>query len=163
MPRSIGNFDFGYKKHACNSWACSDNSTKSGWSPSNGRLDLAGKGGLECGWIGARVDCWAQLDGGSAGGGVFGRRRGGGGGGEGGGVRWKMAGMFSTIKPPTPREKKAGPSRKGYRNGEKKRMRFYFLWRVKPPTPRKKKASPPRRGSRNCEKSSVCDSIFYGE
>ena len=33
MPKSCGKFDFGYKKHACHSWACSDNSTRSSWSP----------------------------------------------------------------------------------------------------------------------------------
>ena len=33
MPKSVGKFDFRHKKHACNSWACSDNSTRSGWSP----------------------------------------------------------------------------------------------------------------------------------
>ena len=33
MPKSVGKFDFGYKKHVCNSWGCLDNSTRSGWSP----------------------------------------------------------------------------------------------------------------------------------
>ena len=33
MPKSCGKFDFGYKKHACNSWGCPDIPTRSGWSP----------------------------------------------------------------------------------------------------------------------------------
>ena len=32
-PKSVGKFDFGYKKHAYNSWGCPDTPTRSGWSP----------------------------------------------------------------------------------------------------------------------------------
>ena len=35
-PKSCGKIHFGYKKHACNSWGCSDIPTRSGWSPPHG-------------------------------------------------------------------------------------------------------------------------------
>ena len=33
MPKSCGKFDFGYKKHAYDSWGCPDIPTRSDWSP----------------------------------------------------------------------------------------------------------------------------------